>query len=197
MPWASVADVNDPLERGREACVRRAWIDAFECLSTSDADMALGAEDLELLATAAYMVGRDDAYANGLERAYHAHVDAGNPARAARSAFWAGLRLHFRGATGGATGWYRRAQRLLDREELDCAERGYLLELVICEHAERGDFESVHSTALDAARIGERHRDRDLNAMAVHEQGRALVKLGRVAEGLALAGRSDGGGRER
>ena len=52
-------------------------VHAFECLSDSDSESALGVEDLELLATAAYMVGRDDAYVAGLERAYQAHLDAG------------------------------------------------------------------------------------------------------------------------
>ena len=44
----------------------------------------------------------------------------------------------------------------------------------------------MYSTAASAAQIAERHRDADLHAMAVHEQGRALVRLGRVAEGLGL-----------
>ena len=54
---------------------------------------ALGADDLELLATSAYMLGRDDEYVRALERAHHAHLDAGEPLRAVRCAFWLGLSL--------------------------------------------------------------------------------------------------------
>ena len=161
-------------------------MDAFECLSRGDAASELGADDLELLATAAYMVGRDDAYVRALERAHHAHLDAGEGLRAARCAFWAGLCLEFRGETGMATGWFGRARRLIEREGGDCVERGYLLIPELKEQGDRGDFEAVHSTATAAAQIAERHRDADLLAMAVHEQGRALVTLGRVGEGLGL-----------
>ena len=48
------------LERGRAAYERRAWKDAYESLSRADGAGLLGAGDLELLATCAYMLGRDD-----------------------------------------------------------------------------------------------------------------------------------------
>ena len=54
------------------------------------------------------------------------------------------------------------------------------------QHQERGDIEAVYTTATEAVQIAERYRDRDLHACAIHKQGRALVKLGRVEEGLGL-----------
>ena len=128
-------------------------MESFESLSQADAKSALSADDLELLATAAYMVGRDDDYVGALERAHHAHVDAGRTLRAVRCAFWAGLCLAFRGNRGRATGWFGRAQRLLAREDPGCVERGYLLLPVIEDHAARADFEAMHSTATQAAEI--------------------------------------------
>jgi signal transduction histidine kinase len=74
------------LERGRESYAASAWREAFESLSRADQAAPLGAEDLELLARAAYMVGRDDEYLGGLERAHHARAGAGEVARAARCA---------------------------------------------------------------------------------------------------------------
>lgn len=49
-----------------------------------------GPDDLELLATSAYMLGLDNEYLGVLERAHHAHVEAGENLRAVRSAFWVG-----------------------------------------------------------------------------------------------------------
>ncbi len=112
-------------------------MEAFECLSRSDSESALGAADLELLATAAYMVGRDDDYVRALERAHHAHLDAGETLPAVRCAFWAGLGLLFRGEEGRANGWFARAQRLIEREGSECVERGYLLIPVMKEHEDR------------------------------------------------------------
>ena len=93
------------LERGREHYGRRAWADAYRSLSAADQASRLEGEDLELLAMAAYLIGRDEDYLGALERAHHAHLDAGERLRAIRSAFWLGLRLFFRGEMGPATGW--------------------------------------------------------------------------------------------
>ena len=91
-----------------------AWLDAYESLSAADQAAALGAEDLELLARSAYMLGRDDDYVGGLERAHRAHLDAGEAPRAVRCAFWIGHNMLFRGERSARGGWFARAQRLLD-----------------------------------------------------------------------------------
>jgi DNA-binding CsgD family transcriptional regulator len=176
----------DELERGRECYARRAWTDAYESLSRADRAAPIRAEDLELLARSAYMLGRDDDYRGALERAYHAYLDAGNSPRAARCAWWVGHNLLFRGETAPARGWFARGQRLLDREDRDCVERGYVLIPVLLQHVVSGDHEAAHATAAEAAEIGERFGDRDLVAIALMEQGHALVRQGRTGEGLRL-----------
>ena len=181
-----MVDAIDELEQGRESYTRRAWMDAYQSLSHADQAAALGAEDLELLATSAYMLGRDDDYLSCLERAHHAYLDGGEAVRAVRCAFWVGVNLALQGEMAHATGWLGRAQRLLEREEGDCVERGYLLLPVVLQHVATGDWETAYAAAADAAEIGERFGDRDLLALAVHEQGRALVKQGRVEDGLGL-----------
>ena len=120
-------DVPGELRWGRECYARRAWADAYRSLSLADHVARLETQDLELLAMSAYLIGRDDDYLRALERAHHAHLDAGERLGGVRCAFWLWLRLLFRGETGRATGWLARAQRLLEPEEPDCAERGYLL----------------------------------------------------------------------
>ena len=175
----------DALERGRRAYARRAWGEAWESLSLADRTAPLGAEDVELLGTSAYMLGRADDL-ESLERAYHLHLDAGEALRAARCAFWMGMALSIRGEVSRATGWLGRAQRLVERERRDCVERGYLLLPLIFQHESAGDYEAAAAVAADAAEIGERFRDADLFALAVQSQGILLVRLGRVAEGLGL-----------
>jgi DNA-binding CsgD family transcriptional regulator/tetratricopeptide (TPR) repeat protein len=161
-------------------------MNAYKSLSHADQAAPLGAEDLELLATSAYMLGRDDEYVSCLERAHHAYLGSGEAMRAARCAFWVGMNLALRGEMGRATGWLGRAQRLVEREGRDCVERGYLLLPLMFEHEATGDYEGAAATAADAAGIGERFGDADLFALAVHSQGILLVKQGRVVEGLGL-----------
>lgn len=175
------------LERGRMAYCGRAWSAAFDALSAADETAAgLTADDLELLARSAYMLGRDDEYVRGLERAHDAHLDEGAIPRAVRCAFWIGHNMLFRGETSRARGWFARGLRRLEDHGQDCVERGWLLIPMWLEQMAGGDWEAGYRTASDAAAIGERFGDADLVWLARDEQGRALVKQGRVHDGLRL-----------
>ena len=185
-PSAHAARLLDELERGRECFRRRAWAGAYELLCLADEAAPLGPEDLELLAISAYMVGRDEAYLTALDRAHHAHLDAGEGLRAVRCAFWLGLRLLFRAETGRATGWLARAQRLLEGEGRDCVEQGYLLLPAVQQQLDAGDCDAAYATAAEAAGIGERFGEADLTACARHLQGLVLMQQGQVEPGLAL-----------
>jgi DNA-binding CsgD family transcriptional regulator/tetratricopeptide (TPR) repeat protein len=175
------AGIRDDLERGREAYSRSEWGAAYELLTRAER----GA-DLELLATSAYMLGRFDEYMRLLEGAYQRHTDASELLRAVRCAFWIGINHARRGEMGPASGWLGRAQRLLEREEHECVEHGYMLMPVVFQHDAAGDFDGAAATAATAAEIGERFGDADLFALAVHTQGEILLKDGRVREGLGL-----------
>ena len=174
------------IDQGRKSYAAGAWLSAYECLSRAERSGPLGGEDLELLARAAYMLGRDEHYAGGLERAHQAHLDAGEVLPAVRCAFWIGHHLMFRGEAAPASGWFARARRLLERHGEDSAERGYLLVAAWLQHLFSGEFEAMQATAAEAAEIGERFGDRDLVALAVMDQGNALLKQGRTDEGLRL-----------
>jgi len=180
------ASKSHELDRGRQHYRRRAWTDAFHALWRADQDTSLTPEDLELLAMSAYLTGRDDEYLTTLERAYNAHKNAGECARAVRCAFWLGFRLLMRSETGRATGWLGRAERLLEHEARECAERGYLLLPVVEQRLAAGDFAPAYAAAADAAAIGERCGDADLIACARHQQGRIRLQQGHVETGLAL-----------
>lgn len=176
----------DALERGRECCRQRAWAGAYESLTLAHESAPLAPDDLERLATAAYLIGRDDDYLLALARAHLAHLHAGEGARAVRCAFWLGFRLLFRGETGRATGWLARAARLLEREGRDCVERGYLLLPRVQQHIDAGEHGAAHAAATRAAAIGERFGESDLVACARHLQGLVLMQEGRLEPGLAL-----------
>ena len=172
------------LERGREAAARLAWADAYTALSLADRSSSLPAGDLELLATAAYLLGRVDDCLKALQRAQQLHTEGGDPPRAARCAFWLSFHLINRGDLAQASGWLARASRLLEHEQPDCAEHGLLLLPLALQRLDAGEEAAALAVLAQAAEIGRRAGDADLVALALHLQGRALLLQGRVGEGM-------------
>ncbi len=173
------------LERGRESYARSSWAAAYEALAKAEASEPLEAPDLELLATAAYMLGREDEWMRHFGDACGRHAESGNVRRAARCAFWIGMQLALRGQTGPATGWLGRAHRLLEGEP-DCVEHAYLQMPVALQREAEGDVDGAVETAAAAADSARRFGDPDLFPMALFAQGDVLVRHARVREGLAL-----------
>jgi ATP/maltotriose-dependent transcriptional regulator MalT len=173
------------LTRGREAARRLAWADAYAALSLADQSSPLAAEDLELLATAAYLLGHVEDCLGALQRAQQLHTEAGDPRRAARCALWLAFHLSGRGELAQAGGWLARANRLLEHEPPDCAERGHLLLPVAIQHIVAGDHAAARELSAQAAALGRHGGDDDLVALGLQVQGRALVRLGRVREAMA------------
>lgn len=174
------------LEEAREAFERRDWqaaTDAF--LTARDADAA-GPADLWRLAVASYLTGREEDFMRSLQRAHQANLDAGDARMAARCAFWLGLHLDGRSETAQATGWFRRARRVLDQAQVDCAERGLLLVAAARQRLMAGDVDGACALAAEAAAAGQRFGDSELVALALHVHGRVLLQMGRVSEGLSL-----------
>lgn len=96
------------------------------------------------------------------------------------------MNLAKRGEAGRAGGWLGRAERLLEAEAQDCAEAGYLLLPLVFRHADSGDLEAAAAVAGEAVAVGERFGDRDLFALAAHERGHMLIRLGRREQGVSL-----------
>lgn len=176
----------DILQRGRAAYDAREWAAATEALSAADRDDQLDPGGLELLATALFMVGRDADHLATLERAHQGHLHQGAPRRAASCAFWIGMRLFMSGEIGRGGGWLGRAQRLLEDDGGDCAERGYLLLPEMYRLEAGGDLDGAVATAAAAAEVGRRFGDADLIALATHAQGLFLIDLGQIHKGLGL-----------
>jgi len=173
------------LARGRQAAGRLAWADAYAALAIADRSSSLAGEDLELLATAAYLLGHVEDCLRALQRAQRFHSERGDLRRAARCAFWLGFHLINQGELAQASGWLARAKRLLAQEH-ECAEGGLLLVPVALQQLVVGDYTAAQATAARAAAVGRRVADGDLVALALNVHGRAMVREGRVSEGLAL-----------
>ena len=173
----------DALEQGRRSFARQAWADAHAQLSAADRVDPLGPEDLERLATAAYLIGRDDDGADAGARAHHEFLRRGEVERAVRCAFWLGFSFIDQGDEARGGGWLARARRLLDDAQLDCVEQGYLLFPGALQALVEGDTAAAGAGFDEVARIGGRFGDPDLLAL-----GRLGLGGSRLAEGETTAG---------
>ena len=163
----------------------RAWRDAYESFSRADEAAPLGAEDLELLATSAYMLGRDDEWMTPPRARPSALPRRRRPA--ARGALrvlarpqpdaprrdWAGAAAGSPARSGCSSATGR-----------DCVERGYLLLPGDVPARGRGRLRGRgRRPRRPRPRSAERFGDADLFALAVHAQGHVLVKQGQVERG--------------
>ena len=178
-------DVVEELLRAREAFDRRDWVAAYEGLSAAGSDALLAADFAEL-ATAAFLVGRHNDCIQALQRAHQAHLDAGDQQAAVRSAFWLTMTLMDRGEYAVANGWISRADRLLETFEQDTVEHGYILFFRMLGHILGGDPVTGLDEAVSLTSYGRRFGDGDLLAAGLMAQGRCLLYLGRVPEGVRL-----------
>ena len=174
------------LPAAHDAYGRQAWAAAHALFSAADHAAPLGPDDLERFATAAWLLGRAAESAGHWTRAHRARLAAGEPDRAARCAFWLAFGLLEAGEHAQAGGWLARAHRLVDEAGRDCVERGYLLLPEAIQAVDQGEAERASRGFAEAATIGVRFGDPDLVALAFHGQGRALIRLGRTAEGVRL-----------
>jgi DNA-binding CsgD family transcriptional regulator len=182
---SSAMTSSQALDRGRESFARHAWGDAYACLSAADRETPLQGEDLERLAYAAYLTGRDADSEGLLTRAHQACLGRGDPEGAARCAFWLGFALLNSGDFARGGGWIARAQRVLG-ERPECVVHGYLLMPAGIRRVMEGDASGAYTLFCQATDIGRRFADVNLIAMALHGTGRALIRLERVAEGMEL-----------
>ena len=163
------------VRKGRAAFDRRNWSAAFDALSGADDARPLDPPDLQRLALAAYLIGREDDYLAALERAHRLLEETGEAAAAAGCAIWLGLHLAESGEGARASGWLGRAARLLDGVGEEGVEHGYMRFADAARRMGSGDMEGAVTAAREAAALADRFGDRDLLALALHAHGRALL----------------------
>ena len=174
------------LERGRGSYARQEWEAAFGDLSLADRTSPLPAEDLVRLATAAQLLGRD---AEGIEAGLRAHQEfsrLGNSVGAARCAFWLSLSALFKGDRSQSAGWTARARRQLEEAGQECVECGFLEFSDGLRAFFEGNVPLARERFAAAIALGTRFRDADLLTLSRLGEGRAQIRLGLTAPGVAL-----------
>ena len=175
----------EAIQRGRASIADSAWHVAFSQLSEADLQGPMEPEDVERLAGAAHLIGRDSEANNLLARAHQGYLISGQTSRAVRCAVWLSIRLLFNGEPAQAGGWLARARRLLEGHT-ECVEHGYVLMPEGLQSFHSGQTAEALEIFSRAADIGMRFEDKDLVTLALQAQGRARIRAGDFAYGLSL-----------
>jgi DNA-binding CsgD family transcriptional regulator/Tfp pilus assembly protein PilF len=161
-------------ERGEFAAARA----AFEAILVQR-ETATAHEQLARLCSA--LEDLEAARSHG-ERAYRMYKEAGDPRRAGAAAVMVAQIHMFSGNEAMIRGWLSRAARLLEGVG-PCPELGYYqLAWVGCEVRDVLQLERNAAAALELAR---QFGDTDLEMRALADSGLALVRQGKVSEGMA------------
>jgi DNA-binding NarL/FixJ family response regulator len=175
----------DRQDRAGGAFPRLMWRDAFADLSAGHREGRLDVEDLERLAVAAYMVGRDDACEDAWIAAHHAWLRGGEAERAAGCAFQHALGLFFRGDLAPAMGWVRRGGRVLQVSRRNSVEQAWLRMLTALPRLFQGDADA-QTDFVEAGKVADQFGDCDCTAFARLCCGYSLILRGQVQEGMSL-----------
>jgi ATP/maltotriose-dependent transcriptional regulator MalT len=183
---AMAGGCDSPLEEVRAALASHDWQQAYDlaaAVSVGDQSV-LEAERLDLLADAAWWLGRLDDCTRGRESAYRRYDDLRDTRRCGQSAVWLYEHHAFMGHAAIAAAWRRRARRALEDDD-DCEAHGALL----LREAEVAHGQGRLDEALDLAErvveLARRLRSFDLEAEALQTAGRVLIDKGQRDEGLA------------
>lgn len=174
------------LEEIRSAVAALDWQRAHNAASAASFsdEPALEAERLDLLATAAWWLGRLDECTRAREAAYRLYDDLGERRAAGQCAVWLFEHHAFKGRAAIAGAWLRRARRCLDGD-VECVPYGALL-LREAEVAHgQGQLDEALALAERVIDLGGRLRSFDLEAEALQAAGRVLIDMGQPEEGLA------------
>jgi DNA-binding CsgD family transcriptional regulator len=176
----------DALAQARRAAATRDWPTAAAQFDVLESEQ-LSADDLAAHADAVWWLGRtDDALRLGAA-AYDAFLADSRPVEAAMSAMRLGMLHVARGDEQQGSGWLRHAGRLAAGIP-ECALHGYVASFTEVELRlfAGGEPAAVVDAARQVQGIGRRFDTPELVAVGLHGEGRALIRLGQVIDGLAM-----------
>jgi LuxR family transcriptional regulator, maltose regulon positive regulatory protein len=183
LAMSELVPVSQSVNRGWTALSGGSWKEARASFE-QELEAGESAEALEGLSWAAWWLDDADMVFEARERAYRRYRERRDPASAARMATWlAADHLDFHGALAVASGWLRRAGRLL--EPLDpgpdhgwlAFHEGHIAGLC-------GDTAKAGELAAQAAQLGRRFEVPDLEMLGLALQGASLVASAQVEEGM-------------
>lgn len=186
-PSGDAVSDQDQLAAAHLALSNCDWQGAYDAASSPqgrEADSALAADRLDVLADAAWWLGRLDECIEARELAYARFDELGDRRRAGQCAVWLYEHNCFKARPAIAGGWLRRARRALE-DDPESVEYG-ALRLREAETAHgSGSLEASANAAREVVELGRRLRSPDLEAEALQTLGRVLIDEGDPAEGLA------------
>lgn len=171
------------LAAAHAAIAEHRWDDAFDAASTVALDGIEEAERLDLVAEAAWWLGRLDECIDAREAAYRRFDDLGESRRAGAAAVWLYEHHAFRGHGAIAGGWLRRARRSLEGDA-DCVPYGALLLREVETMHGSGQLDAALAQSREVVALARRLRSADLEAEALQTAGRVLIDQGEIADGL-------------
>ncbi len=178
------ADAPDILAAARSLLAQWAWAEAFDAARL--ADVAPGraeADRLDIVAEAAWWLGRLDACIEAREQAYARYETLGDRRRAGQCAVWLWEHHQIKARPAIAGGWLRRARRALGADTESIEFGNLVLREAEVAHGS-GDLDGATTLARDALRLGQELSSADLEAEALQTIGRVLIDAGRPADGL-------------
>jgi ATP/maltotriose-dependent transcriptional regulator MalT len=173
------------VQAAQDAFARHSWHEVYTLLT--HAGDGLDADDLEMLAVAANLIGRDHDSIRAWERAHVDHLQAGRPDRAAQSACWAALVLLLRGEMAQAGAWMSRAERIVDElGDAPVAARGMLLIPAVLAAISSGDAETAGELAERIVTIAIAVDEPDLLAFGRLAGAQAALVAGDIARSMRM-----------
>lgn len=182
---AGSGSASQSLLAAREALAEHRWPDACDAFQVADEAGYLERHDFDGYGEAAWWTGQLTTAIRARERAFAAHLAAGDPQRAASAALAVANDYGHRLQHSLATGWVRRAERLLEGFP-ESVEHAWLARSRLSTALGRGDLDVALAEADKVMSIGQRLGSRDIEALGLQDKGRVLVARGEVDEGLAL-----------
>jgi DNA-binding NarL/FixJ family response regulator/Tfp pilus assembly protein PilF len=169
-------------QAGWELFGRAEWAAARDAFGAALADDPGDPDALDGLGQSLWWLGERDAAIDRRREAYAAYQARGNSRKAGGLAIYLAGEHRIDGQHAAGAGWLSRAQRLLAGEET-VPELGWLA----IEEAKRAeDPKPAEHRAQAALDVAHELGDPDIECMALAQLGRAVVRQGRVEEGVVL-----------
>ena len=173
------------LEQARAAHRKHQYDVAYRTLQAAGEEHSLPADDMRLLADAAWWLGMISECLGLTETLHQRYLAEGRVDRAALHAIDLGGLWFMRGEHALASGWLSRGRRLLEGQPRGPAH-GYLAYLEISGALEEQRLDEATAGARDLQRLGAELGDETFTALGLLCEGLAEIRRGHLRNGFGL-----------